>query len=427
MTLKKSAIFTFGLTLALTALVTPLTTHADVRLKRILKITGGKEYFTGGEELTTFQASTDGKRVAMQSQLTVGDNYTLPQIRFLSSPSGKPSLLVKRGKLLLENGQEVTLQWFELFRLSPDGLKIAIKGAPETTGSCSTCAFVIDTASGRATELLADQFTQVAPQNNFELVPLAFGSSSRSLYVRTRQQEYPFPYFTPVTYISLFRYDTTTKTTQLLHRTESSEVSKFHYVTKNEAFALGLRERDTDTNTPALYRIDLATGAETLIFARKDLEVLVGLWLSEDGETAMVSTDDRLAGGWVPKLIRVQAEKETVITCKDKRGRYSSKLNSPTVSTDGRFATFNATNNASEGEQGPMNHEVGVLNLSTGSCAYLGEGSRFLSNDESALAGDGSSLFFVQRLRKPGSDQTLMTTLFSTATAGVFRRGVKIK
>ena len=60
MTLKKSAIFTFGFTLALTALVTPLTTHADVRLKRILKITGGKEYFTGGEELTTFQASTDG-------------------------------------------------------------------------------------------------------------------------------------------------------------------------------------------------------------------------------------------------------------------------------------------------------------------------------------------------------------------------------
>lgn len=429
---KATAAMVVAITLSLSSLLPVDTTEAQIRAKQILKIRGRKERFsepqTGGAGLTIFQPSRNGAQVAIQSNYEVSDNKGRPQLRFLSSAAGKPSLLVEKGKVSLESGQEVSLDRFTKFRLSPDGSKVVIAGYDEPDGQCSTCAFVIDTSTGKATELSYAELFPSTPNNISapEVFGLEFGSSAQNLYITTRHTEYGgFPDFTPKSYSSIVRYDTSKKTAELLYRDGIGHTLDVHYITDNEAFALA--HGYLGDKNYVLYRINLATGVATTLFSKPNLEEVQGLWLSDDGETAFIRTDYKGKTKWYPKLLRIVGGNEKVLSCKDTRRRYSSDLNYPVVSRDGRFATFFATFNGSEGQQGPMNKEVGVLNLSTGACAFLGESSRFLSNEESAVSGDGNRVFFVQRLRKPGSDQTIETTLFSTSTAGIFRKGVRSK
>ena len=421
---RRASTITLAAVIAICAIAGPKSADADVRLKRLLKTNGSRDRFdemmTSGRGLSTFQASQDGKKVTVISRLTVAENTTVPEVRFFSN-GGKPTSLIRRGVVTLKSGQTNEAKDVTQARLSSDGAALAV-------GILGTRKFVIDTATGLAEELIQEQFVPTGVF--FEVVSMDFGASSENLYVTTRHSVVgTFPDLTRKNYCSLFRYSTTSKTSTLIYRDQCASNLEIDHITSNEAFALTYR--DTGDWNYTLSRINLTNGEATPILSKSEGDP-VGRWLSDDGETAIIHLDylGEFREGKVNfrnRLVRVKSGKETILGCRDKKQRYSTELELPVVSQDGRFATFFAEDNSTEGVQGPENSEVGVLNLATGACAYLGESSRYLSNTESALAGDGSSVFFLQQRRKPGSDRVLESNLFSTSVKGIFKNGVRIK
>ena len=428
----KNTLGTFlGITFGLLSIMDPMIARADVRLKKWMKVNGSREYFiehVGG----ALRASQYGKGVAVLSGLATrsGIDPSMGQLRFIDAP-GKPNFLLKNGELTLANGSVLKVSRVDDFRMSPDGSTMAAMVVPETPGQCTTCVFLINTTSAIGTELTSSQFFPggTVPTNVtvFAIVSFYFSPAGQSLYVASQHGEKgSYPNFTPTSYRTLSKYDLASGNSQAVSQQSPADTTmSIDHITTNEAFAL-VNRGDFITS-----RINLATGESTDLVTKND-EYVKGLWLSNDGETAIFHLDylSALREGRTTRrfrLLRLKSGKETFLSCTDRKRRYSTEFRDATVSGDGKFVTFTSWDNIGLGEQGPNILEVGVLNLTSGACAYLGETERYVYNSDGAITDDGSTLFFLQGQRKPGADTTIATTVYSATVKDIFKKGNRVK